>query len=118
MQLPEAFTKPDERGFSGAVECAFLSTTTDLKVAAQYSGGSGSQRLLFQIDVGQIDCGADISDYSQYQAESEVLFPPLTNLEAVGSRMCIDECGDFKVVLLRANINQKALTVDEVRSPL
>ena len=38
---------------------------------------------------GEIDMGADVSRLSQYPAENEVLFPPLSNIEVC---ICVYIC--------------------------
>ena len=56
----------------GGVESAFMSTTTDRKVALDYAGmggESGKPGIVLEIEQGAIDRGADISAFSQYGHE-------------------------------------------------
>jgi hypothetical protein len=64
MALPPEFWKPNEHGVKGGIEGAFMSMTTDKKVAMQYAA-SGGRGIVFEIQMGMIDRGADISWLSQ-----------------------------------------------------
>ena len=59
-----------------------------------------------------VDRGADLAWVSQYGHEREILFPPLTGLEVVGS----DVEGESLIVSVRLSLNLKALTLDQVPS--
>ena len=100
-------------GFRGGVELGFMSTTTDRRVAMQYSGSDQAHRVVFEITVGRIDIGADLAWLSQYPAEREILFPPLTCLEVVGEPRVQDGILYFP---LRANMNLKGLTIKQLES--
>ena len=61
-----------------------MSATRELEeVAASFAGGGGGDKMgvVFEMETGMIDRGADISIMSQYPHEEEVLFAPLTGLE-------------------------------------
>ena len=77
-----------------------MSTTTDLKVAAQYSL-DGQTALLFKLNTASaMERGADIAFVSAFPDEAEVLFPPLTYLRPTGKvekDMYVGEC-NFTVV--------------------
>ena len=77
-QLPESFIKEDEYGAKGGVEFGFMSTTTNREVAVHYARGEAA--LIFEIQLGLVDRGADLSWLSQYSHEKEICFPPLTAL--------------------------------------
>jgi hypothetical protein len=77
----------------------------------QYSGVDKQRGTVFEIAVGRVDIGADLSWVSQYQGEKEYLFPPLTFLEVVGEPR-VD--GEVIVFPLRANINLKGLTLEQL----
>ena len=62
--LPEAFWKPNQYGVRGGVDTAFLSTSTNRQVAAGYAQG-GDAPMVFEMEQGMIDRGADISWLSQ-----------------------------------------------------
>ena len=54
MKLPKQFWEEDQYGCCGGVEYGFLSTTTDMNVAIQYTGGK-ALATIFEISVGQVD---------------------------------------------------------------
>ena len=57
-----------------------------------------------------MDRGADLSDISQYPAEKEILFPPLTALQVVSRRV-----HDKALILeVRPTCNTHSLTISEV----
>ena len=64
--LPKAFCEANELGVKGGIECAFTSTTVDREVAFDYAkkqrGGAG---IVFEIQQGMVDRGADLSWLSQ-----------------------------------------------------
>lgn len=72
--------------------------------------------IVLEIDMGQVDRGAELSWLSQYPGESEILFPPLSNLEVIGEPQMelTDSKGLIQVFKLRLNANIKSLTVDEL----
>jgi hypothetical protein len=70
--LPETFWTRTG-GFRGGVEQGLMSATTDRGVAMQYSGRGGKRCIVFEILVGRVDIGADLSWVSQYPGEREVL---------------------------------------------
>lgn len=69
-RLPSHFRRRNEFGVRGGIDPAFMSTTLDPKVAGQYVGGFG---VVFHIQQGMVDRGADISWLSQYPHEKEIL---------------------------------------------
>ena len=61
------------------------STTTNRNVAEQYSGANsddGKLSIIIEMTQGMCDRGADLTPISQYPHEKEILFPPLTALQA------------------------------------
>ena len=85
--LPSSFWKADpSAGTMGGIEAAFMSTTTAKKEALHYAM-RGAAKVLFEIRQGIVARGASVSWLSQYPAEAEILFPPLTALEMNGSRV-------------------------------
>ena len=69
-QLPLRFYVADERGACGGVDFAFMSTTTDVNVAINYATeGERLGAMVFEIQVGMIDMGADLRWLSQYPGE-------------------------------------------------
>ncbi len=84
--LPDTFWDFNAYASRGGVEFAFMSATPEREVAAEYAARSPAG-VLFEIHQAMVDRGADLSWLSQYPAEKEVTFPPLTALEVRGSRI-------------------------------
>jgi hypothetical protein len=78
-----------------------MSTTTDIRVAAQY-GMSGSS-LLFKLKVDNfMQYGADLQWLSAFPAEAEVLYPPLCYLQPTGREQEVKVANNkFTVVEVR-----------------
>ena len=108
--LPEQFRKPNKQNVCGGVEFSFMSTTTNREVAAHYAAGGGKAGLLFEIQMGIIDRGAEISWLSQYPHEKEILFAPLTGLEILKQRIE----GAVIVLDVRLSVNLTSITVEQV----
>ena len=66
--FPPFFFKSDTCGRKGMLEWGFTSTTMDKQMAIQYSGIKEGKPFptIFEIEVGAVDRGADISSFSQY----------------------------------------------------
>ena len=111
-RLPTAFLEPNELGIKGGVEYGFTSTTTEREQAVHYAQGAAS--TLFEMEMGLIDRGADVSWLSQYAFESEILFPPLMGIEV--KRMRIE--GGTLVVEARLSLNLMAMTLEQVSALL
>ena len=61
-----------------------------------------------------MDRGADLSRYSQYPGEKEVLFTPRSFLEPVGNfDLRLTEKGVVQVMSMKVNANLKAVTIEE-----
>eukprot|EP00965_Chrysotila_dentata_P231453 6198373-Pleurochrysis_carterae.AAC.2 len=108
--LPPSFLQPNEQGVRGGVERAFMSTTTDRGVAVAYASSKpGQAALVFVIQQGMIDRGADISHFSQYPFESEILFAPYTGVELLEDKV------NESVLLAesRFSVNLKSLTLEQ-----
>ena len=59
-----------------------MSTTPNPSVAQEYAIGRKSNTgIVFEMQQGMVDRGADISFLSQYPHEKEILFGPLTGVE-------------------------------------
>ena len=115
--LPDQFWKGDESGVRGGIEFGFQSTTRERAQAVHYAKGGGWAKegdamTIMEMQMGMIDRGADLSWLSQYPHEREVLLPPLTGLEALGS----DVEGDMLVVHSKLSLNLSAQTLEEVLS--
>mmetsp|Transcript_41053 Transcript_41053/g.95886 ORF Transcript_41053/g.95886 Transcript_41053/m.95886 type:complete len:782 (-) Transcript_41053:150-2495(-) len=115
----------DENGCRGGLEAGFMSTTTTKDVELKYSGcgqlapNMQHNNIIFEIELGKMSMGADISQVSQYPGERMILFAPLTHLEIVGKprfEETLIEGQTMKVfvVRLRATTNQKSFTIDQL----
>ena len=109
MALPDAFWQANSHGVRGGIEGAFMSTTKDRRVAMQYAA-SGGKGIVFEIQQGMIDRGADVSWASQYPHEAEILFAPLTGLEVQSTRVH----GSVLVVGVSLSVNLSSLTIEQV----
>lgn len=84
-ELPEAFWLKDDFGFVVATDFAFMSTSDDEAVCKQYMSHCETN-VLFDIQCTEEETegfhsGADVSMLSQFPAERETLFPPMTVLK-------------------------------------
>ena len=82
--LPDTFWSKS-KGFRGGVEKGLMSATADRAVAMKYSGTADKHRrcTIFEITVGRVDIGADLTWLSQYPNEKEV------GLHLIISILCI-----------------------------
>jgi hypothetical protein len=64
MRVPEFFYMVNILGFRGGVEPGFMSTSTRKSVALAYSI-HGLKPILLELEVGQVNCGADVQKISQ-----------------------------------------------------
>ena len=103
-------------GVRGGIEYGFSSTTTDRAQAVEYAGGGGGKEgnamTIFEMQMGMVDRGADLTWLSQYPHEREVLLPPLTGIEALSS----DVEGSMLVIHSRLSLNLAAQTLEQVLS--
>jgi len=124
LSPPECFVNETPGGGRGGVEFGFLSTTTDLDTAVTYAS-AGERPMIFEIDFGMVDHGADISWISYFQSEAEVLLPPLCMLQVNGAAryertgVKNDSEGEEQpwvlVWPLKLNLNLQCLTLDQLR---
>ena len=77
----------------------------------QYAA-SGGRGIVFEIQQGMIDRGADIWWLSQYPHEREILFAPLTGLEVQATRVQ----GSVLVVGVSLSVNLSSLTIEQARA--
>eukprot|EP00962_Isochrysis_galbana_P052901 scaffold24379_cov122-Isochrysis_galbana.AAC.1 len=108
--LPDSFWTANDFGVRGGIEAAFMSTTTDRSVAMGYAEGEAG--LLFEMQMGMVDRGADLAWLSQYPHEKEVLFGPLSGLEVQSIRVE----GSVQIVRMQLSINLVSLTIEQVLS--
>jgi hypothetical protein len=113
--MPKRIWEHDEYKSTGGVEAAFMSTSTNKDVAMHYATmGDRKVRFLMEMQQGQVDRGADVSAFSQYPHEKEILFGPLASLEVLDYLM---EGKELKLVV-RLNINLNAPTIEKVVSKM
>ena len=111
--LPSSFFQRNTAGVRGGIEYGFSSTTTDREQALLYAGGDQSDAsTIFEMQMGMVDRGADVSWLSQYPHEREVLLPPLTGLEALEHSVE----GGVLVIQSRLSLNMAAHTLEQVLS--
>ena len=110
MVLPDQFWTPNKYGVRGGIDGAFMSTTLKREEAIKYAASGRTAPLIFEIQQGMIDRGADISFLSQYPFEKEILFNPLTGLEVRGSRVE----GSVLIVEMKLSFNLTSLTIEQV----
>ena len=60
MVLDDKWFVQDKRNTRGGVELGFLSTTLNRSTALEYSGVKRGRGIILEIDVGAIDCGAQL----------------------------------------------------------
>ena len=108
--LPDQFRKPNKYGVRGGIDSAFMSATFLRKEAINYAANGTTAPLLFEIQQGMIDRGADISFLSQYPFEKEIVFNPLTGLEVRGSR--VED--QVVIVEMKLSFNLTSLTIEQV----
>jgi hypothetical protein len=76
----------------GGTELGCMSTSTSMKIVAGYA--KSKQPLVFRVVSDSfMSCGADVSWLSVYPAEKEILYPPLTYLEYVGTTPILNSSG-------------------------
>eukprot|EP00854_Cymbomonas_tetramitiformis_P010776 gene10776-12745_t len=111
--LPEQFWQPNEYNIMGGVEMGFMSATTRKEVAMDYAKTPDERTpaFLFEMQMGMIDRGADISLFSQYPEENEVVFAPLTGMEVLGMR---PKEGHVQVMEMRLSCNLTSQTIEQI----
>ena len=115
--LPKSFWVPNEMGVRGGIEYGFSSTTLDRAQAIAYASGNGTGQdgdamTIFEMQMGMVDRGADLSWLSQYPHEREVLLPPLTGIEALN----LEVDGSMLVIHSRLSLNLASHTLEQVLS--
>ena len=119
--LPEHFYKCDKNGCSGFNEFAFMSTTSKISVALSYARSDGEDAAvgtmgkLFVIEVGSVDRGASVSEFSQYKDEDEYLYAPCSFVQKIGVSYVevTENCGVIRMIPVKINTNFKTRTLEE-----
>ena len=74
-RLPASFRTPNKFNVRGGIDSAFMSTTINREVAKTYAASRGGPGIVFSIQQGMVDRGAEIGWLSQYPHEKEVRAP-------------------------------------------
>jgi hypothetical protein len=126
--------EPDAVGARGGLEHAFTATTTDRDVALSYATVSYAKEqslnalstnrkrteieqfgIIFEIHMGPLDRGGDLSLLSQYPHEREIVLPPFTFQEFEDAR--VDETHPWLLVVrTRYRVQASALKDSLVNS--
>jgi hypothetical protein len=109
-KLPKSFREPNQFNVRGGVEPAFMSTTLDRAVATTYAASRDGPSVIFEIQMGMVDRGADIGWLSQFPHEKEILFNPLTGMEMHS----VSVMGTTVVCDTTLSINLSAQTIEQV----
>ncbi len=125
FSLPDHFYKCDKNGCSGFTEYAFMSTTSKINIALSYSrsepdsegeeGETGAVGKLFVIEVGSVDRGASVKEFSQYEDEDEYLYAPFSFVQKTGAPYVevTEDCGVIRMIPIKVNTNIKTRTLEE-----
>jgi len=110
-RLPDSFFVPDKFNTRGGVELGFSSTTAE-RAQAEHYAAAGSASTLMVAQMGMVDRGAELSWLSMYEHEKEILFPPLTGVEVLESRVQ----GSTLLVMSHLAVNLTSPTLEQVVS--
>ena len=110
-RLPDSFFVPNKFNTRGGVELGFSSTTAE-RAQAEHYAAAGSASTLMVAQMGMVDRGADLAWLSQYEHEKEILFPPLTGVEVLESRVQ----GSTLLVMSHLAVNLTSPTLEQVVS--
>jgi len=118
LKLPDHFYKRTEKAeYKGFVEWGFMSTTSDKKVAIEYTGIAKGKKMptLLKIHPAAVDHGADISMFSQFPSEREYLWNPCSLVEPAGEKYFeATPEGVVSIIPVRMNMNVKTFTIQEI----
>jgi len=109
--LPPGLAGEDRSGPRGGIELGFMSTTEDKGVAVAYARQKG---VIFEMQMGMIDRGANLSWISQYPHEQELLFSPLTGVEVID--LAVE--GSILVAKVRLSVNLTTPTIEQVMAKM
>ena len=107
-RLPTEFWVQNAHGVAGGVEFGFSSTTVRREEAVAYASGAAS--TVFEMQMGMVNRGADVSWLSQYEHEREILFTPLLGIEVLNT--AVD--GRTLIVHVGLSLNLVAATLEQV----
>merc|ERR1719330_1572054 len=102
---------------TGFTENAFMSTTTKLEVALEYSGAKkGCLGTVLAMEASEVDHGAVLQAFSQYPGEEETLWNACSYMEPLKGKeeWTITQWGLVKVVYIKMNASGRALTIEEL----
>jgi hypothetical protein len=114
---PVAFWQPNRQNVRGGIDPAFMSTSTDRSFAMNFARTDDKDKasVLFEMQPTMISGGgASLQWCSQFPKEAEVLWPPLTAVEVVGTPMV-----EQGVIVFEAQLHtQSKRTVEDIISTL
>lgn len=109
-RLPSEFLESKQGEFAGGVELAFMSTTTDLNIAREFSGGPEEDGTILEITFDAASRGANVQWVSQFPVEAELLYPPCTYLTS--ERM--ETIGSKRHIFVRASVSTARHDVNDI----
>jgi ankyrin repeat protein len=115
--LPDHFSQSDEFNCRGMTEWGFMSCSADKQVAMGYSGAAEGRphAMVLEIEPSFVDRGAVVSEFSQYPAEVETLFLPMSFVAQSGQRhLERSETGEVTVIPVRVSVNLKAERLEQL----
>ena len=117
VDFPKCFFHGDTKGRRGVMELGFMSTSLNREIViSTYSGAKELAPLptIIEMNVSAVSCGAQISEFSQYQREQEILWVPGCYLEP--ERSFYTEIKDdivVRIIPVRVS-TPKAMTLEEI----
>ena len=117
LELPKELKIASKFGGKLGIEYSFMSTTTNKNIAIEYgqdkwSGHDLGYVLEFSMDT--LNRGALIQWLSQYPGEAEVLFAPLTGMEAMKESAIFMNGKRLRHLHFRPTCNQRAVLIEEL----
>ena len=136
VELNQKFWATDDLGVCGGVEVPFISATRDHETVVRSalrnkryrppdimakkgigleSSASSFNAVMLEIQMKMEDHGAELSAISQFPAENEIVFSPLTALEVVGYRVSeLEQHGAVLVVEVLPVVNPLVMTYEGI----
>ena len=105
----------DDKGFASVLELSFMSVTENRAEAERHAARAeqGAKPTILEIKVGKTSMGSRLRWVSLFPEEEEIVYPPRTHLEVVGTSP--DE-GGFRVITLRPTVDQSVRTLEQMRA--
>lgn len=116
LPLPSHFFEKIDGQNKGFTIFGFISTTSDIGTALQYSGvyKGRPHPAVLQIERSEVSPGADVQEFSQYPHERETIFPPYSYFEPV-----LSDSGDLAHFFQeKVPVYRMRITPPQYRAPL